>query len=315
MAFGIDIYRYQTVNDWSAVKRAGVTFVYVKGTDGGGQAPVHADVQVGGAHAAGIPVGLYHFAQKYPSPENQADVLTNEVRRLHADGLPPALDLEDNPPAGLYWSATEARQFAMRFLARLRNNGFARVCLYSNTSTLSAIGADTLGISGTEIWAANYGANDGRQHAYTYSGHVDVHQYTSVGGVPGIVGNVDLNQSLTDFSGPVVPDPKPTPKDDDTMIVASPHAQILLSGGVVIGLGPDSAGPVNDGTVFPRLHVTDDELSQIVANSASLLSVPAKLDALTAKLSQLSTGSVDAAALASAVADHIGDGSLTIRKL
>jgi len=314
MSFGIDIYRYQTVNDWAAVKRSGVTFVYVKGTDGGGLAPVHADVQVGGAHAVGIPVGLYHFAQKFPSPEAQADVLTAEVQRLHADGLPPALDLESNPPAGLNWSATEARQFAMRFLARLRGNGFPRVVLYSNTFTLSQMGADTLGVSGTEIWAANYGANDGNRHAYTYGGRVDVHQYSSVGRVPGIVGNVDLNQSLTDFSGPVVPDPKPTPKDDDTMIVASPHAQVLLSGGVAVGLGPDSAGPVNDGTVFPRLHVTDDELTQILNNSAALLAVSAKLDEVNAKLSSLSTGSVDTGVLATAIAEHIGDGSLTIRK-
>lgn len=195
MALGIDIYRYQTVTDWQAVKRHGVTFIYVKGSDGGAPAVVRATAQVRGAQSVGIPVGLYHYAQLTPSPEAQADVLTAEVQRLGATGLPPALDLEDPfHPDGV------ARDFARRFLNRLRANGFDSITLYANTSMLNGITADTLGVPNTVIWAAAYGANDGRRRPLSYRGRVNIHQFTSVGIVPGISGRVDLNESLTPFA-------------------------------------------------------------------------------------------------------------------
>lgn len=190
MALGIDVYRYQTVTDWAAVKRHGVSFVYVKGTDGGGPARVRADSQVNGAKAVGLPVGLYHYAQLSPSPEVQADVLTGEVRRLGAADLPPALDLEDP-----FLPNAAARQFAHRFLNKMRANGFEIVTLYANTSMLAGIGS--LEIPGLRIWAANYGPNNGHRNPMSYRGRVDIHQYTSAGRVPGITGSVDLNEAIT----------------------------------------------------------------------------------------------------------------------
>ncbi|WP_156756420.1 glycoside hydrolase family 25 protein [Actinokineospora pegani] len=196
---GIDIYgRYQTVNDWNAVRGAGVEFAWVKGTDGGGPARVRADAFVGGAKSVGIPVGLYHFAQKSPSAEAQADVLAGEVRRLGANSVAPALDLEDNPGTGLVWAPGEARDFGVRFLNRLRGHGFGRVAVYSSVSQLKRWDPDNWGIPGLIIWAARYGSNNGaNQGLGGYGGRVDVHQFTSAGQVPGIVGLVDLNEAAT----------------------------------------------------------------------------------------------------------------------
>jgi GH25 family lysozyme M1 (1,4-beta-N-acetylmuramidase) len=247
MALGIDIYRYQTVTDWNAVKRHGVSFVYVKGTDGGGPAIVRGDAQVRGAQSVGIPVGLYHYAQLSPSPEVQADVLTGEVRRLGALGLPPALDLEDPHRPG-----AAARDFVFRFLTRLRANGFDSVTLYANTSMLNGITADTIGVPNTVIWAAAYGPNDGRRHPLNYRGRVNIHQYTSVGGIPGISGQVDLNESLT-----------PLPSGGDVELTESMRAFIW---------------PHNDeiqDTVGSTLANT-----QSYARTLSTVQVPALMDAM-----------------------------------
>lgn len=198
MGLGVDIYRYQTVTDWNAVKRNGTQFVIVKGTDGGGPAIVRADSQVRGAKSVGLPVGLYHYAQLSPSPEAQADVLCTEVARLGAVGVPPALDLEDPHPA-----TRASRDFAIRFLRRVRANGFPHVIIYGNTSMLEAIDVESLGVDGTLIWEANFGPNDGRRHALPvkpWTRHI--HQYTSSGTVPGISGRVDLNESLAAIPGP-----------------------------------------------------------------------------------------------------------------
>ena len=236
---GIDIYRYQTVTDWEAVRRHGVGFVYVKGTDGGSPAIVRADAQVRGADSVSIPVGLYHYAQLSPSPEAQADVLAKEVRRLGATDLPPALDLEDPHTPG-----PVARDFALRFIARMRNQGFPRVTLYANTSMLTGIGGpdidDDLDIV---IWAASYGPNDGRRHPLRYAGRVDIHQYTSVGRVPGIDGVVDLNESLTD-----APE-----REEDDMISDQDFVKLWYSPVITLNPNTPQAQPMSGAAVLQAM--------------------------------------------------------------
>lgn len=202
MALGIDIYRYQTVTDWNAVKNSGVTFVYVKATDGAGYAPVRADNQVNGAHSVDLPVGVYHFSQ----PGNavaQANLLLGEVRRLSATGLGPALDLEDNPPGSGKANIPDSQKaaYAIPFLRTVAAAGF-RPVVYMNSALAKLLRPDRWDIPNLVIWIASYGVNDGRRHALTggYPGRIDIHQYTSVGHVPGISGSVDLNESLTNIT-------------------------------------------------------------------------------------------------------------------
>lgn len=187
---GIDLYeKYNRVYDWAALARA-VSFVYIKGTDGGGLANVPADRYVKAAQDHGIPVGLYHFAELTPSPEAQADVAGRKARELGATDLPLALDMEAPFKPG-----TAARDFTRRFAARLRANGFAHICLYASVSML-----DTLVTSDYDVvWAARYGPNDGRRHENVGFSGWTIHQYTSVGEIAGVAGPVDLNFALGPF--------------------------------------------------------------------------------------------------------------------
>jgi GH25 family lysozyme M1 (1,4-beta-N-acetylmuramidase) len=210
MSFGIDLYaRYQTVTDWGRVRGAGVRFCIIKATDGGGRAVAPADRLVAGARAAGIPAGLYHYAQLTPSPEQQADVLAAEVRRLGLLQLPPALDLEgdfhvrrDATTEQRTAAIARAVDFGRHFLLRLRAAGHDRVLLYANTGFLAQLRPETWGVPGLLVWAADYGPNDGRRwlDLSPYTGPVAVHQYTDQGTVPGITGTVDLNESLIDLT-------------------------------------------------------------------------------------------------------------------
>lgn len=288
MALGIDIYRYQTVTDWAAVKRAGVSFVYVKGTDGGGLAPVHADGQVHAAQSIGLPVGLYHYAQLQPSAEAQADVLAAEVHRLGATGLPPALDLE-----APFAPNAAARQFAQKFLNRLRANGFTTVMLYGNTSMLAGINADTLGVPGLKIWAANYGLNDGRNHGYSYTGHVDIHQYTSVGHVPGITGSVDMNESLTDLTSveddvswtdPLSNPNYPADKDAGAQ-PTYPAADWVVQANLKAGRAADTSARIEAKLDALAGSLSDDEANIIAAVRAQPTGAQVDIADLSARLS------------------------------
>jgi GH25 family lysozyme M1 (1,4-beta-N-acetylmuramidase) len=218
MALGIDIYgRYQTVTNWQAVKDFGVTFAYVKATDGSGYANVRADGMVNGAHGVDIPVGLYHFSQ----PGNavaQANLLLGEVRRLNAAGRGPALDLEDNPPGSGKANIPDSQKaaYAIPFLRTVAAAGF-RPVVYMNSALAKLLRPDRWDIPGLALWIASYGANDGRRHALTggYPGRIDIHQYTSLGHIPGISGSVDLNESLTDITN-TTEDDVLTPDDGNT---------------------------------------------------------------------------------------------------
>ena len=200
MAFGLDIYRYQTVTDWNAVKNAGVKFILVKLTDGNGPAIARGDSQVSGAIRVGIPVGGYHFAQK-GSPVRQADVFKMELDRLaRAHGamtVMPALDIE-SVTGIVTWTGNEMHAFAVDFCRRMRE-WYPRVLLYANTSELKAMRAAEIiqKVPGVFIWEANYSSNNGVRHALPANSWAPwraAHQYTSKGSVPGIkASGVDLN--------------------------------------------------------------------------------------------------------------------------
>lgn len=197
MSLGIDIHPYyqRDITSWSAVRGAGVQWVYVKASDGGsaytkqvGGVVYRPDTHVSGASSVSLPVGVYHYAQ-FGDPVAQANVLIREHQRLGAT-LPPMLDLE----APFTPNAT-ARTFAVAFLTRIAAAGY-RPVLYLSSSHAKTLRPDTWGIPGLVLWIASYGVNDGTQHPLTggYPGRVDIHQYTSVGRVAGINADVDLNR-------------------------------------------------------------------------------------------------------------------------
>lgn len=238
MSRGIDIYgRFQTVTDPAAVRKAGVEFAWVKHTDGNGVAAVRADRLVAQMKAARIPVGGYHFSQP-GDPAHQADILLAEVRRLKSTDLPPALDLEDNPPStgrpNIPFS--QKRSWAIKFCRRVRTAAF-RPAVYMSASDASKLRPDQWGIDGLVIWIAAYGTNTGAGYnprtdpakvRKYYPGRYDVHQFTSRGKVPGITaGGVDLNQALTSLG--IVPPAKQEDDDltpDEKRMLAELHAML-----------------------------------------------------------------------------------------
>lgn len=193
MTAGVDIYRYQTVTDWRAFATF-AKFAWVKLTDGNGRAQVAGDKQVNGCKSVGVPVGGYHYAQP-GDPTRQARVFLDEVRRLGADDIAPALDLE-----APFTPDANARSFALSFLREVVRQGY-RPAVYMSASWAGALRPDRWDIPGLVIWVAAYGSNNGRRDpasvAAHYPGRVDVHQYTSIGRVPGVRGNTDLNWALT----------------------------------------------------------------------------------------------------------------------
>ncbi|WP_370943993.1 glycoside hydrolase family 25 protein [Amycolatopsis sp. cg5] len=188
MSVVVDLFqRYNPVTNWSALAAA-VDAAYIKYSDGMGGASTPADNYANGCRANAIPYGGYHFAQA-GDPVAQAREFIAQYQRLGGQ-LAPALDLETGDI-----SYTARPGFARRFLETVHQE-YPIVVLYASASWLASLNPDSWPYDWDRTWCASYGPNDGKRHPITaYGGRVDMHQYTSVGRIPGVTGNVDLDHT------------------------------------------------------------------------------------------------------------------------
>ena len=92
---GIDVARYQDRIDWDQVRRDGMHFVFMKGTEGKDYIDPNFYQNWRGARAAGVPRGAYHFMTWCSTASDQARWFAQMVP-ADPDALPPVLDLEWN---------------------------------------------------------------------------------------------------------------------------------------------------------------------------------------------------------------------------
>lgn len=97
---GIDVSSHQPNVNWNTVKASGVTFAYIKATEGTGYISPDFSSQYTGATKVGLIRGSYHFARPDVSSGSvQAQYFVKHGGGWSADGitLPGALDIEYNP--------------------------------------------------------------------------------------------------------------------------------------------------------------------------------------------------------------------------
>jgi glycosyl hydrolase family 25 len=165
-----------------------VEYGWLKLADGAAVYRTPADALAKLFRDRGLPFGGYEFAQPGTNGAKAFDVLWAECRRIGATGVAPAVDIE-----GPGWSPATAAQRGKAFCARARAVG-VRPAIYMDLSLLQATRPD-LWAEKPVIWAPRYGAKP--EAGARYTGHYDVHQFSSSGTLPGSAGAVDWNQAYT----------------------------------------------------------------------------------------------------------------------
>lgn len=182
---GIDVSKYQGVVDWPAVQKAGVSFAFIRVSDGLDSLDEHFAKNWTGAHAAGLLRGAYQYFRPSEDAAAQAALFLQAVRRLRPGDLPPVLDVEtlDDLPA------KDVVQQIRTWLSYVAKRTGRTPILYTNSSTWTALGAPDLGAY--LLWMARWEA----QCPPPLSGFARWHfwQYDSDGRVDGIAGAVDLD--------------------------------------------------------------------------------------------------------------------------
>lgn len=187
---GIDVSRWQGEIDWATARAAGVSFVYIKATEGGDVADPKFRAYRQGAKAAGVRYGAYHYFYFCRKAAEQARWFIRHVPR-DADALPHVLDMEWNPRSPtctLRPDGATVRAEALTFLDILERHYGRRPIVYTTVDFFRETGIGRL--QGTEFWLRSV-AGHPRQ---VYPGAFwTLWQYTGTGLVPGVAGKVDLN--------------------------------------------------------------------------------------------------------------------------
>ncbi|WEG13820.1 GH25 family lysozyme [Pullulanibacillus sp. KACC 23026] len=184
---GIDVSHWQGEIQWEKVKNAGMSFVYIKATEGTSVTDPCFSQNVKGAKQAGLMVGAYHFGRfkDGEKAEKEANHFAQIVKPFSLD-LPPVLDIETNQ--GL--SKKDLSSAALVFRQRLKSQLSADCMLY--TSTHFAKEHLDLTVKKLPVWIAHYGVLTPKENGIWENW--DVFQFSDQGTVPGIKGNVDLNE-------------------------------------------------------------------------------------------------------------------------
>lgn len=196
MIKGIDVSSHQDRVDWTGVKVDGVSFAYIKATEGVGFVDPKFGAFAAGAVAAGIPHGFYHFARPDTRSGTTAQTAVNDAQS-EADAflavafpkqgqLLPVLDLEiaGLPPRLLV-------QWTRAWLERVTERAKVTPVLYTYPAFWSQMG-NTTRFGSYPLWIASYGVPSPRLPAGWKS--YTIWQYTSSGSVPGVAGSVDLDR-------------------------------------------------------------------------------------------------------------------------
>ncbi|MFC3802789.1 GH25 family lysozyme [Cohnella sp. GCM10012308] len=250
-AEGIDVSHHNGKVDWPKVAADGISFAFLKASQGQlYRDPTFAD-HIKAARAAGIMVGAYHFVDAKSVLAAQLEA-ANFAESIAAAGgvqlldLPPVMDYENNP-GGL--SQAKINEVAMAFLAELERLTGRRPMVYTGNSFGFNFGPQ---LSAYPLWIARYSASTPPDNNQAWR-EWTIWQYSdgSAGGVrangsrkvAGLPGAVDLNvyagtgEQLRAAYGPK-PDPKPDGKDTIKVVVNDKLAAYgrLINGHVYLPL-------------------------------------------------------------------------------
>lgn len=183
---GSDISDNNGTIDWTKIVMSGLSFIYVKATEGATfHDPMFAH-NYASVKSSGLLRGAYCFAR--PKTSTAIDEANSFVDIVNANGgfeLPPVLDMEDN--GGL--STEDLISYIRAWMAQVKSRTGRQGILYTYSSFITD--NNLHGMTDIPLWIADYSPS---QPIYTGDwGKWVFWQYTESGSVDGINGNVDLD--------------------------------------------------------------------------------------------------------------------------
>ena len=199
---GIDVSEWNGSINWDYVKKSGIDYAIIRIGYRGYVTGAFAEDKffrenIKGAKRAGLKVGIYFFSQAVNEAEarEEANWTVNKLKEVgYANSIdyPIATDIESsggNPGRADNISKQTRTNVAKAFCETIKANGY-RPMVYSNKNWFYNY-IDVNQLNQYNIWMAHYTYSPDKPSDYKY--HYEIWQYTSVGQVMGIQGNVDMD--------------------------------------------------------------------------------------------------------------------------
>lgn len=193
-AYGIDVSDFQENVNWRAVANDGISFAFIKATEGTTFVASSFATNWAGAKAAGLLRGAYHFFRPQSDAQAQAQHFLKIVKMQPGD-LPAVLDIEST---GGMSASTIATRMAT-WLSIVEKATGRRPIIYTYPGFWQRIG-DMQRFSDYPLWIAHYTSDS----APWITGGWDtwtMWQYTDSGRVNGVSGGVDINRFQSSREG------------------------------------------------------------------------------------------------------------------
>lgn len=197
---GVDVSHYQGTINWTSVKAAGISFAYIKATEGTGYKDPMFSTNYLNAYHAKVIRGAYHFAQPGSSSgAAQATYFAANGGAWSADNLtlPGMLDLE----GGCYGLSHSAMQsWILDFYNTYKAKTTRDVVIYTSPSWWNTCTGGWSGMSArSPLFVADWttASNPVIPTGFPYA---TIWQYTDAGSVSGISGAVDRDRFNGDSS-------------------------------------------------------------------------------------------------------------------
>jgi lysozyme len=192
---GIDVSRHNGDIDWAKVKASGISFAYIKATQGEGGTDPRLQEYVANLHTAGMPFGVYAMYDPCADPDKQAEHLMKTVP-AGTDVLPVVLDVEliSNAFSSMRCFDSENPTISLekisRVLQRLTSAYGKPPVLYFLPSMQKYFSDERFG--SYPLWVADY-RNSSVSTGSPQVPRWTIWQYSNQGRVDGIGAGVDLN--------------------------------------------------------------------------------------------------------------------------
>jgi lysozyme len=187
---GTDVSKYQTSVDWRLAKASGISFAFIKATEGGDRVDDYFNEHWRSTRAAGVPRAAYHFYYFCRPAAEQARWFIQNVPNDRA-AMPPVLDMEWNPSSPtckLRPSSETVRSEMATFLSIVEKHYGKKPIIYTSIDFFDDNGLSSF--RGYPYWlrsVAGHPTEKYGSHPFTFW------QYTGTGVVPGIRGDADIN--------------------------------------------------------------------------------------------------------------------------
>ena len=261
---GVDVSRWQhgTSLSWSSVKADGISFAFIKATEGRSYTNPYFASDWSATRSVGIYHGAYHFARpSVGSAAAQARYFVSRAGLADAPGdLPPVLDLEATGGLGV----SALRSWTATWLKTVHDLTGRRPIIYTSPSFWESDLGNSTAFRAYPLWIAHYTTGSprvpGGWDSWTFW------QSTSRGRVSGISGDVDMNtfngtrvqlKLLANIRPPApapapppapAPDPEPVSKTPTTTSLETNRTRVYagrsvtLSGNVAVSTGEPLGG-------------------------------------------------------------------------